>query len=469
MPLQVHWKPLIVLTVLFIFPMSISAEDGAPKFPRPNFVVMIADDMSWDDCGAYGHPKIQTPRIDRLAAQGMRFDNAFLTCSSCSPSRASLMTGRYPHNTGAHQLHMPLPAEQVTFMELLRDAGYYTAASGKWHLGQAAQRKLDLVRTERRMSRWPRQLKAVLTERPKDRPFCMWLASTDPHRPYQSGTIAKPHESSDVRVPPYLPDVTETREDLALYYDEISRFDAAVGTVLDELEEQGVADNTVIVVLSDNGRPFPRCKTTVYDSGIKTPWIVRWPKRVKAGSRCSSLISAIDLAPTLLEAAGLKVPASFQGVSLSPLLEDPTRQTRRFVFAEHNWHDFDDCGRAVRSLRYKYIRNYYDDVPGTPPADAVRSITFQAMLKLNDVGKLTIAQRNPLLVPRPNEELYDTQKDPHELTNLAANPQYQAELAEMRTALDEWRKKTSDAVPQTRRPDGFDRVTGERLAGAKRR
>jgi len=156
-------------------------------------------------------------------------------------------------------------------------------------------------------------------------------------------------------VPPYLPDVPETRKDLALYYDEITRLDGYVGQVLTELDRQGERDTTLVLFISDNRRPFPRAKTTLYDSGIKAPWVVRWPKEVKPGSVSNSLVSSVDIAPTFLEAAGLRAGPSFQGNSLVPTLRNPKAVIRDEVFAERDWHDFDDHARAVRSERYKYI------------------------------------------------------------------------------------------------------------------
>ncbi len=447
------WMFLVLLTG--IAPAAASAD-------RPNFVVLIADDMAWDDCGAYGHQTIRTPNLDRLARAGLRFDNAFLTCSSCSPSRSSILTGRYPHSTGAQRLHVPLPAEQVMVSEPLRAAGYYTAAAGKWHLGNPARVKFDQVNEGN--GRWL----ATLRDRPRDKPFFLWLAFFDPHRPYQENTIPKPHRPEDVVVPPYLPDVPETRKDLALYYDEISRLDGDVGALLDELEKQGETKRTVVVFLTDNGRPFPRCKTTVYDSGIKTPFLVRWPERVQPGGTCAALVSSIDLAPTLTELAGAKTPLTFQGMSFASLLKKPGGKIRDHVYAEHNWHDFDDHGRAVRSLQFKYIRNYYPHVPGTPPADAVRSPTFQAMRALRDAGKLTPAQRNPFVKPRPEEELYDVTKDPHELRNLAGDARLTDTLKAMRKTLADWEKETDDRVPAARTPDEFDRETGLRLDKEKK-
>jgi arylsulfatase A-like enzyme len=433
-------------------------QSGREAERRPNFLIFIADDMACDDCGAYGHQTIRTPNLDRLARDSLRFDRAFLTCSSCSPSRSSIMTGRYPHNTGAEQLHWPLPADQVTFGQLLRKAGYWTTAVGKWHLGEPAKAGFDRV--------LPRvdQMVATLRDRPRDKPFLMWAAFNDPHRPYEANAIPRPHRPEDVVVPPYLPDVPETRKDLAMYYDEITRLDGVVGEVLAELDRQKAADDTFVLFLSDNGRPFPRCKTTVYDSGIRTPFLVRFPGRVKPGSTCNRLVSSIDIAPTLLDLAGLPRANTFQGKSIVPLLKDPAGPpVREYLFAEHNWHDFDDHGRAVRSERFKYIRNYYTEVPGTPPADAVRSLTFQAMRQLRDQKKLTPEQMNSFVKPRPAEELYDTEADPHELRNLATDPKYAEVRDRMRAVLAAWEKETSDGVPAVRTPDEFDRETGERL------
>ncbi len=440
---------------------AMTAATAQAQSSRPNFIVFIADDMAWNDCGAYGHPRIRTPSIDRLAREGMRFDNAYLTCSSCSPSRSSIITGRYPHNTGAHQLHMPLPGEQTTFVESLTKAGYYTASAGKWHLGEATIPKFSTV--HQKMNMWV----STLQNRPRDRPFFMWFAFSDPHRPYEENTIPRPHSPEDVIVPPFLPDNDLTRKDLALYYDEIGRLDSVVGRVIDELEEQGVTNETMIVFLSDNGRPFPRSKTTMYNSGVKTPWIVRWPGRVSPGTTCQSMVSSIDLAPTILQLAGLKPGDSFQGVSFEPLLDDPQSSVRDFVFAEHNWHDFDDHGRSARNAEFSYMKNYYTDVSGSPPADAVRSITYQEMIRLHAAGELPLEQATCFQVPRPQEELYDLTNDPYELNNLASEPSYASSLAEMRMVLDDWERETGDSVPPSRRPDEFHRQTGERLAKRK--
>lgn len=218
-----------------------------------------------------------------------------------------------------------------------------------------------------------------------------------------------------------------------------------------------------MLFLSDNGRPFPRCKTTLYDSGIRTPLIARWPGHVEPGSRCGGLVSTIDLAPTLLRLAGVESGPSFQGKDLLPLLKDSQAKVREYVFAERNWHDYSARGRAVRLERFKYIRNDDADRPLTPPADAVRSPSYVAMRRLRFEGKLNEAQRSCFVSPRPVEELYDLDADPHELVNLAEDPKHANVLADLRRALSEWGRQTDDRKPEKLSPDEFDRETGDPL------
>ena len=454
-----HILPLALL--LATLPNLATAND------RPNLVVIIADDMAWDDCGAYGHKDIRTPNIDRLATEGMRFDRAFLTISSCSPSRCSILTGRYPHSTGAGELHLPLPGDQTLFAKALKEAGYYTAALGKWHLGPNVKDQFDVVKEGGNPAGYGHWLPTI-ENRPKQKPFFFWLATTDPHRPYQKDTIDQPHSREDVMVPPFLPDVSDVRGDLAMYYDEIGRLDEYVGRVMNLLEDQGVADNTVVLFMSDNGRPFPRCKTTVCDDGVRTPFIVRWPKGVKPGSVSKCVVSSVDIAPTFLELAGLKPLDTFQGKSFAPILKDPTATTRKYAFAEHNWHDYQAYERGVRSERFTYIYNALPHLNASPPADAVNSPTYRAMQELHKQDKLAPHQLDCFTVPVPEHKLFDLQQDPYSLNNLADNPKYASILTEMKAALADWQKRTNDFPAKNLTPDGFDRTTGKRLGKTNR-
>lgn len=470
---------LMLLAVLLSCQAPTESQQGEPT-AFPNLILIIADDMAWNDSRPYGHPHIQTPNLAQMAAEGMRFTQAFLTTSSCSPSRSSIITGRYPHQTDAEQLHWPLPASQTTFVEQLKAAGYWTAQAGKWHLGSEVMDRFDLVLNNPRKgiptiysdtTEIPERdgsgcedWVSLLQSRPTSQPFFLWLAAFDPHRVYKPNTIPTPHEPSDAIIPPYMPETPQVKEDFAEYYDEITRLDSYVGKVLNELQTQGIADNTLVLFISDNGRPFPRDKTTLYDGGIKTPWIVRWPARVPAGSTCDQLVSSVDIATTFLSLAGLEAGETFFGEDFSPLLLGETPTIRPHVYAEDHWHDFDDYTRAVRSKRFKYIRNFYPEFPNTPPADALNGKTYKSMRALRDAGELTEAQMRIFEQPRPEEELYDIVNDPYELDNLAQDEAYADTLAHYRQILSDYRSLTDDRLPPERSPDEFDRETGARTA-----
>ena len=270
-------------------------------------------------------------------------------------------------------------------------------------------------------------------------------------------------------MPPYFPDTPEVRDDLALYYDEVSRFDEHIGIVLAELDQQKLFENTFVLVISDNGRPFPYCKTMVHEPGVRTPFIVRWPGHVEAGRVSKSVIGTVDIAPTILELAGVDLLDRFQGVSLLAVLKDPNASVRQYAFAEHNWHDYQAFERAVHSSRYCYVRNWLPEVPGTPPADAVRSPTFLKMQAMLSAGTLNKDQRDQSFsTPRPKEFLYDIETDPHCMQNLASAGSHAATLKQMRIALADWQADTKDAFPgfEDVTPDGFDRKTGERIISA---
>lgn len=450
----------------------------------PNIVLIIADDLAWDDLSPYGHESIMTPNLQRLADGGMRFDNAILSTSSCSPSRASILTGRYPHQTDAEELHWPVPKEQVTFVEKLKEKGYWTGAAGKWHLGEEIKDRFDLVKEvdasgfqlpsgeaasagtfEETLSGDAKsgatEWIPLLRERDLNKPFFLWLAALDPHRPYDRSILEEGAHPDEIRLPPYHPDTPAVRADYQNYYDEITRLDRFVGALLDELDKQDIADKTLVLFISDNGRPFPRDKTTLYDSGIKAPMLARWPERIAPGSVCPRLVSSVDLARTFLSLANIEKPGiTFEGIDLTSLFTDPEKPIRDYVFAEKNWHDYEDHARAVRNERYKYIRNYFEDLPLTPPADVVRSATHLELIRLQEKGELTLAQAICLAAPRPAEELYDLKLDPHELKNLATDDRYFPVLRAMRAALADWENKTKDAVPAQRTADEFDRLTG---------
>lgn len=445
----------------------------------PNVILFIADDVSWNDYGCYGNEAARTPHIDRLAKNGLRFTEAYLTASSCSPSRSSIVTGRYPHNNGkAAELHLAIDGNLPWFPTLLRAAGYYTAIVGKHHMkstpgGKHSKDKpFDLVDggnvpgNRGGHAKWVKTVK----ERPKDKPFFFWFAAYDAHRAWDADKdwnadeYGPMHKPEDVIVPPFLSDDPGTREDLASYYNEVTRFDHYIGEVTAALQEEQLLDNTLLFVLADNGRPFPRAKTRLHDSGMKTALVAHWPKGIEGqGITSDSLVSAIDLAPTILEVAGVKQPETLQGVSMKPTFANASAKIRTYAFAEHNWHDYEANGRSIRADGFLYLRNNRPYKAWQGPADSVRSISHQQLIALRDGKKLTKAQADVFLAPRPAEELYQYRKDSHQLTNLAADPKFADVKKQLSSFLDLWVEETGDSVPKDISQDSFDRETGDRI------
>lgn len=464
---------ILKLVIAVAVPTLATADD------RPNVILFIADDVSWNDYGCYGNEAARTPTIDRLAANGRQFNNAYLTASSCSPSRSSIVTGRYPHNNGkGAELHKPISAHIPWFPEILREAGYYTALSGKRHIttdgAEDRPKPFDHVdggKTKGNAGGHANWVK-VTKERPKDQPFFFWFAAYDAHRgwdadkDWDADAYGPMHQPADARVPPFLSDDPETRQDLASYENEVTRFDHFIGRVVDELKSQGELDNTLLFVLADNGRPFPRAKTRLHDSGMKTALVAHWPNGIATNGQTDSLASVIDLAPTILDVAGCDVAETMQGLSLGPVLNDAQASVRQLAFSEHNWHDYEAHGRSVRDGEWLYVRNFRPALPWQGPADSVRSPSHQQLLALEAANGLSAAQKDVLLAPRPTEEFYNVVDDPHQLHNLLTGDSSEAakkQASLFRNRLTTWMDVTGDSVPSNLSPDTFDRRTGESL------
>ena len=455
----------IIQTNLIILPFICIGFGANLSGEVPNVVLIIADDVS-SDFSCFGG-QVQTPHIDKLADGGVRFDNAYVTASSCSPSRNSIITGRYPHNTGAPELHMNLPEGQFMFPKALKDAGYYTVLSGKWHMGEATRPAFDLLDAVHYpddptgAGNWVQ----ILQERPKDQPFFLWYSAFDAHRPWEPDAEAIPHDPASLNLPVGIPDTPIARVDFASYCDEVRRFDRYVGAVVAELKAQDVFENTLIILLGDNGRPFPRSKTTLYDNGMKTPLVVHWANgEFKGGAVSDSLVSSIDIAPAVLEAAGLPMASQLQGHSLLPICREPELETREFIFGERNWHVQRGCGRLVRLGDWIYLRDY------TPGSYSFQMVNFKdgayaELLRLQAEGKLSAVEAEVFSVDRPKERFFNVEEDPDQLNNLAANPEHKQTLEILRRALSGWQARTGDSIPELQEmtPDRHDRVTFERL------
>jgi arylsulfatase A-like enzyme len=435
------WTRRAWLGAAAVAPAILKAQDR-----KPNILFLIADDLSWDGLACYGNTAVQTPNLDRLAIEGMRFENCFVSSAQCSPNRSSIFTGCTPHTTSTSRLHTPMPEWEPSILEPLKQAGYFTGAMRKVHQGEDFNKRFDFY-TQDPKAPFEKFFDAV----PQGKPFWFQFGSTDPHRPYRPGAFSPAHDPAKVRVPAFLPDHPEVRKDLAIYHDYTARFDKECGQVLALLEKRGMLENTLIVVTGDNGMPFPRAKGTCYDPGLRVPLLIKWPRKVKPSVK-RELIAHVDLAPTWLDAAGLPVPKKMQGRSFLPLLTGGEYKPNTEVFSERNWHDNFDPIRSVRTDRYKLIINAAPHVPYRPAWDLADSPSWKTIQDLGRRGNLTPAQIRMLDPSRPAAELYDLQKDPDEFNNLATSPAHREVYDDLMRRLSAWMSRTYDYLPPGRNP-----------------
>jgi arylsulfatase A-like enzyme len=283
----------------------------------------------------------------------------------------------------------------------------------------------------------------------------MWFAAYDAHRDWGENEFSGTHKPEDMEPPFYLAGGMKTKTDIAYYYDEIKRFDHHIGEVVSELKKQKVLNNTLIIVMADNGRPFPHSKTRVNDRGMKTPFVVHWPQKIKKAATSNSLVSVIDIAPTILNIAGITIPEQIQGQSFSKVISKPQSEFRNYVFAEHNWHDFEAHERMVRDKNFMYILNSRSFFPLLGPADAIGSPSYEELVELRKKGEITEIQTEIFINPRPEEELYDIANDLYQFDNLALNPGYANELDKLRSVLQKWMTETGDNIPENLTEDWY--------------
>ena len=437
---------------------------GAAR-PRPNILFCIADDWGWPDAGAYGDPVVKTPGFDRVAREGVLFQNAFVTSPSCTPSRNSILTGQMHWRLGAGvNLWSSLAPEHPVYPLLLEDAGYHV---GHWRKAWGPGDWKALGRTRHPAGKpVSKGFREFLAARPAGKPFCFWLGAIDPHRPYDEGSGAKAGlDPAKVRVPADLPDCDLVRNDLADYLHEVQRFDGDVAAALEVLDETGEAANTIVVITGDHGMPFPRHKCHLYDSGVHVPLAIRWPAAVKPGRTVTDFVSLSDLAPTFLAAAGLPVPPATTGRSLLPVLDaegsgriDPARD-HVLVGRERHTPAQEAPGlggypmRAIRTDTHLYIRNAEPDRwPSGCPTGSTKGWGYADCDDSPTKRYLVERQDDPSVKPffalafakRPVEELYDLAKDPGQLVNVAADPAQAEAKAALAKRLDAGLAATGD-------------------------
>lgn len=407
---------------------------------RPNILWISCEDTS-PDLGCYGDKYAHTPNLDRLAAQGARFTSAFTVAGVCAPSRSGIITGMYPCSIGTHHMRskgVP-PAYVKCFPEYLRAAGYYCTNNVKTDYNFDAP-----------VTAWDEcNQRAHWRNRRAGQPFFAVFNFTTTHesqirdpRPETARLVAalsesERHDPLKAALPPYYPDTPIVRKDWANYYDLVTAMDKQAADLLKQLEQDDLADNTVVFFWGDHGRGLPRAKRWVYDSGIHAPLIIRWPGHVEPGSVRNDLVSFLDFGPTVLSIAGVPVPKYMQG---RPFLGTAAAEPRKYIFAARDRMDETyDIIRCVRDSRYKLIRNFK---PGRPYAQYIdygeKMPTLQEMRRLNKEGKLTGAQTIFFLPEKPPEELYDLQNDPHEVRNLIDSPELADVRDRLRAALKEW-------------------------------
>lgn len=428
-----------------------------------NVVLIIADDMGLD-AGCYGHKVVKTPNLDQLAKKGIRFTQAHCTTASCSASRASIFTGMFTHQNGQFgHAHLPHGFNTFPWVEslpaLLRAAGHYTGLIGKFHVAPDGSYPFhELIVKGIKGNRDPAGLAKktqlfIDNAQKQKQPFFLVVASADPHRSKDGfGNELFPDDAAEVKyapkevvVPYYLPDQPEVRKELAEYYQAISRFDRAVGLVLEVLRETGQLDDTLILVISDNGMPFPGAKTTVYDPGVHLPLIVAAPGH-KQGHVNNAMVSYIDLAPTILDWAGAKGPAKYKlpGRSFLPILDESEPKGWDAVFGSHQFHEVTMYYpmRFLKTRQHKLIINlaHKQDFPFA--SDLWASDTWQGIWKRKD--KLMGQRSVDAYLHRPLQELYDWTKDPNELKNLVKDNAHAEKLAELRKQIVSWQKATND-------------------------
>ncbi|MDD4872258.1 MAG: sulfatase [Kiritimatiellae bacterium] len=457
-----------------ITPCDLQAVDGLSGAKRPNIILVLSDDHGFPHVGCYGNPDIKTPNLDKFASQGMRFDRAYVMCPQCVPSRATIMTGRSPVRIAMTRFSAPLPMDVRTYPEVLRTNGYFTGVAGRtYHLDGGArtpemneffdkhelrtfEKRVDFCKTASGGPAILEQYREFLDTVPKNKPFFLQLCFNDPHRPLDKNAIPQPHDPVKLKLPAHYPDTQLIREDFARYYDEISRFDSDFGKVMEELEKRGLAQNTIVAFMGDNGCSQFRGKGTLYEFGIHVPLLVRWPGIVKAEATTDVLVSAEDLAPTFLEVAGLKPLPEMTGVSFAKLLCSEPFEGRKYVFAERGAHGSGglpqnsaafDLSRCVVSKTHKFIYNALWQIPYTP-VDFNGDQFWKELEEMNASGKLSPEISRIYFSPtRPMIELYDLEKDPREFENLAGKPEFAGIEHELKWALTEWMIMERDFLP----------------------
>jgi len=447
------------LSLVSVFPISCQQR---PKTPRPNILLLMSDNHSWNHLGCYGDPVVQTPNINRIAEQGVKFTQAFCAAPSCTPARAGLLSGQdiWRLEEGAN-LHGIFRNKFPLYTDLLHKSGYFVGYQGKgWGPGNVK----DSGREYNHGGRQYRSFTEFLGANTENNPWCFWFSSRKPHRQYKVGSgEASGMDISQVKVPSYLPDNDAVHGDICDYYYEIQQFDTELGEILNTLEATGQAGKTLIVICSDNGWQMPRGLANLYDFGTRIPLIFLWKNHIPAGRTVDDFVNMNDLAPTFLEIAGLEIPSAMTAKSLTNILfsskNGRIEKERDFVVTARERHalcrlnGLGYAGRAIRTDNFLYIRNYHPErwPAGDPPlygdVDA-HMLHYPCPTKMH----ILLNKENPdekvffarAFAKRPAEELYDLGTDPDQMNNVADHEEFQNIKKELSHRLNSYLENTKD-------------------------
>ena len=461
--------------IFFIITLCACQPEKEAPIKKPNFLFCIADDWSYPHAGVYGDKVIKTPNFDRLAKGGMLFDNAYTAASSCSPSRAAILTGQEIYRLEAGGLLFGvLPQKFPIYTTLLQNEGYKTGFTGKGYApGTLSEENwvhnpagpiyndIDLDAPDGiRKTDYAENFKAFIKEKKEDKPFCFWYGASEPHRKYDYGIGKRNgYDLDKIKVPGFLPDDEVSRNDIADYYFEVEWFDDHLGKIVDHLESIGELENTVIIITSDNGMPFPRAKSNLYSYGDRMPLAIYWKDQIKPNQKSDALVSLTDIAPTILEIAGLDVAENMTGTSLWPLLNNREAfKKREHVISAMERHTIcrpDTLGypmRAIHDETFVYIHNFeVDRWPGGDPNFDAWPQGFYG--DVDDGASKTLFEENPGKWPelfehsfgkRPEEEFYDIKSDPYNLNNLANDPAYKDKMEILKSKMFDYLRATND-------------------------
>ena len=430
----------------FNAPPAIAAPESAS---RPNLVFVIADDCTYRDLGCYGG-QAHTPNIDRLATEGMQFTQCFQAAPMCSPTRHNIYTGLYPVKSGAYPNHTFVKDGTKSVAHYLKPLGYRVALSGKTHIApreafpfeySSAKNNPDMAVVEKLLS----ESKDAQT------PFCLFACSNEPHSPWNKGDPSQ-YDKDKLELPPYFVDTPQTRTDFVNYLAEITYYDGQVGQILDLLEKYNLSDNTLVLVVSEQGSGFAFAKWTCYGSGLQSGCIARWPGKINPGVVSDAMIEYVDVLPTFMEAAGIRPADVLEGKSFLPVLKGKTNHHKDYSYGLMTTRGIINGSehfgiRSIRSKKYRYIINLTPEVTFTNAC--TKSKAFQEWIAKAEAGDKHAAERVRRYMHRPAEELFDVTADSLEWNNLADDPKHAQVKSQLREKLLAWMAQQGDQGQQT--------------------